>query len=168
MNLNNDIVLRPRFSIMLNQEAKIVLEHFKSNTKKNNSIRVSVIEPHIFLKITKEKQHFWSPQLHLEVLDEEGTSSTIKGLFGPNPVVWTMFMFLHFIVAGVFIGCGIWAYVNHTLDESIIIPIIMMVSMVIIWILFYFGGQVGKEKGKEQMNILYQFMQEVISESSKK
>ena len=55
MNLNNDIVLRPRFSIMLNQDAKIVLEHFKSNTKKNSSVRVSVIEPHIFLKITKEK-----------------------------------------------------------------------------------------------------------------
>jgi hypothetical protein len=153
---------------MSNQEAKIVLEHFKSNTKKNNSIRVSVIEPHIFLKITKEKQHFWSPHLHLEVLEEEGTSSTIKGLFGPNPVVWTMFMFLHFIVAGVFIGCGVWAYVNHSLNESILLPILLMIAMVIIWILFYFGGQVGKERGKEQMNILYQFMQEVISESSKK
>lgn len=117
MNLNNDIVLRPRFSIMLNQDAKIVLEHFKSNTKKNSSVCVSVIEPHIFLKITKEKQHFWSPQLHLEVL-EEGTSSTIKGLFGPNPVVWTMFMFLHFIVAGVFIGCGVWAYVNPVANTT--------------------------------------------------
>lgn len=149
MNLNNDIVLRPRFSIMLNQEAKIVLEHFKSNTKKNNSIRVSVIEPHIFLKITKEKQHFWSPQLHLEVLEEEGTSSTIKGLFGPNPVVWTMFMFLHFLVAGVFLGCGVWVYVNHSLNESILLPILLMIAMGIIWILLYFGGQVGKE----QMNI---------------
>ena len=167
MNLNNDIVLRPRFSMKLNQDAKIVLEHFKSNTKKNSSVRVSVIEPHIFLKITKEKQHFWSPQLHLEVL-EEGTSSTIKGLFGPNPVVWTMFMFLHFIVAGVFIGCSVWAYVNHSLNESILLPILLMIAMVIIWILFYFGGQVGKEKGKEQMNILYQFMQEVISKNSKK
>lgn len=58
MNLNNDIVLRPRFSIMLNQESKIVLEHFKSNTKKNSSIHVSVIEPHIFLKITKKKTAF--------------------------------------------------------------------------------------------------------------
>ena len=166
MNLNNDIVLRPRFSIMLNQDAKIVLEHFKSNTKKNSSVCVSVIEPHIFLKITKEKQHFWSPQLHLEVL-EEGKSSTTKGLYGPNPVVWTMFMFLHFIVAGVFIGCGVWAYVNHSLNESILLPILLMIAMVIIWILFYFGGQVGKEKGKEQMNILYQFMQEVISKNPK-
>jgi hypothetical protein len=43
-----------------------------------------------------------------------------------------------------------------------------MITMVIIWILFYFGGQVGKQKGKKQMNILYQFVQEVISESSKK
>jgi uncharacterized protein YacL len=42
-----------------------------------------------------------------------------------------------------------------------------MIAMVIIWILFYFGGQVGKEKGKEQMNILYQFMQEVISKNPK-
>ena len=34
MNLNNDIVLRPRFSMKLNQDAKIVIEQFKSNTKK--------------------------------------------------------------------------------------------------------------------------------------
>jgi len=167
MNLNNNIVLRPRFSMKLNQDAKIVLEQFKSNTKNNNSIRISVIEPHIFLKIAKEKQHFWSPQLHLEVL-QQGTSSTIKGLFGPNPVVWTMFMFLHFFVAGAFIGCGVWIYVNHSLNEPIVLPIILMITMVIIWILFYFGGQVGKQKGKKQMNILYQFVQEVISESSKK
>ena len=167
MNLNNDIVLRPRFAMKLNQDAKIVFEQFKSYTKNNNSIRVSVIEPHIFLKIAKEKQHFWSPQLHLEVL-EEGKSSAIKGLFGPNPVVWTLFMFIHFLVAGLFIGSGVWAYVNYTLDEFITTPIALMIAMVIIWILFYLGGQVGKERGKEQMNILYEFMEEVISESSRK
>ena len=79
-----------------------------------------------------------------------------------------MFMFLHFFVAGAFIGCGVWVYVNHSLNEPIVLPIILMITMVIIWILFYFGGQVGKQKGKKQMNILYQFVQEVISESSKK
>ena len=78
-----------------------------------------------------------------------------------------MFMFLHFIVDGVFIGCGVWTYVNHSLNESILLPILLMIAMVIIWILFYFGGQVGKEKGKEQMNILHQFMQEVISKNPK-
>ncbi len=78
-----------------------------------------------------------------------------------------MFMFLRFIVAGVFIGCGVWVYVNHSLNESILLPILLMIAMGIIWILLYFGGQVGKEKGKEQMNILYQFMQEVISKNPK-
>ena len=58
MNLNNNIVLRPRFSMKLNQDAKIVLEQFKSNTKNNNSIRISVIEPHIFLKIAKKNNIF--------------------------------------------------------------------------------------------------------------
>ena len=78
------------------------------------------------------------------------------------------FMFLHFIVAGVFIDCGVWAYVNHYINESILLPILLMITMLIIWSLFYFGGLVGKEKGKEQMNILYQFIQEVISKNSKK
>lgn len=167
MNFNNDITLRPRFSFEVDQDAKIVLSHFKSHAKTKNNIRVSIVEPHVFLKITKQEQHFWSPQLHLEILDQK-SSTTVKGLFGPSPVVWTLFMFLHFLIAGLFIGGGIWVYVNHALDKSIILPIIMMFTMVIIWIIFYFGGQIGKQKGKHQMNILHQFMQGVIVERSSK
>lgn len=51
---------------------------------------------------------------------------------------------------GVFIGCGVWVYVNHSLNEPIVLPIILMITMVIIWILFYFGGQVGSKKEKNK------------------
>lgn len=77
MNFNNDITLRPRFSFEVDQDAKIVLSHFKSHAKTKNNIRVSVVEPHVFLKITKQEQHFWSPQLHLEILDQK-SSTTVK------------------------------------------------------------------------------------------
>jgi len=51
-----------------------------------------------FIKFNQGSQSFWSPQLHLEIvkLDEDEQKSKIYGLFGPNPTLWTFFMFLHF------------------------------------------------------------------------
>lgn len=84
MNFNNDITLRPRFSFEVDQDAKIVLSHFKSHAKTKNNIRVSIVEPHVFLKITKQEQHFWSPQLHLEILGQK-SSTTIKRTLWAKP-----------------------------------------------------------------------------------
>ena len=66
-------------------------------------------------------------------------------------------MFLHFLVARVFIGSGIWSYVNWALDKSISIPVFLIFAMIILWIILYFAGRLGKDKGKEQMTLLYDF-----------
>ena len=58
MNFNNDITLRPRFSFEVDQDAKIVLSHFKSHAKTKNNIRVSVVEPHVFLKFLSKNNIF--------------------------------------------------------------------------------------------------------------
>ncbi len=86
----------------------------------------------------------------------------LHGLFGPNPTVWTMFMFFHFIIAGLFIGFGIWAYTNWTLDNEYAIQVGVMVLMVILWIGMYFAGRIGRDSSKDQMHELHDFMNKII------
>ena len=164
MSLNKEeIVLRPRFKFDVKRDNQILLKLFEEAKDSQKTFIVSRIDDHVFIKIPKEKQHFWSPQLHLEIMEvEPDNTSTIHGLFGPNPTVWTMFMFFHFFVAVIFIGFGAWAYSNWSLENSYGLQIGIMILMLISWFILYFAGRIGKKTGMEQMHELHHFMRDTL------
>ena len=163
MPLPNEVVLRPRFKIELSQDNESALKVFDEVKSKQKDFVVSRVDDHVFIRFPKEKQHFWSPQLHLEINEVDDNSSLLHGLFGPNPTVWTLFMFLHFFVAVVFIGFGAWAYSNWSLETSYGLQIGMMILMVICWFTLYFAGRWGRFKGKEEMHQLHEFMNKSLN-----
>ncbi|MEM5567021.1 GTP-binding protein [Psychroserpens sp. AS72] len=162
MSTTNDIVLRPRFKFNVNQENTSILDVFEDTKNTQKEFIVSRIDDHIFIKIPKAKQHFWSPQLHLEINENENKSSIIYGLFGPNPTVWTLFMFFHFIVAGLFIGFAIWAYVNWSLGYDFAMQLFVTLFTIVVWFALYFGGRLGKKTGMAQMHELHHFMRDTL------
>ena len=164
MELSNEIVLRPRFKFNVDHDNESLLSLFQVEGKKQSEFIVTRVDDHVFIKIPKDKQHFWSPQLHLEINEDYDNKelSTIYGLFGPNPTVWTMFMFFHFVVACLFIGFGIWAYVNWSLDANYAIQLFVTLLMVVIWFVLYFSGRLGKKAGMEQMHQLHHFMRDTL------
>ena len=163
MSLTNEIVLRPRFKFEVDDHNEDLLTLFEETKTNQSDFIVSRVDDHVFIRIPKEKQHFWSPQLHLEInKNDSDNRSTIYGLFGPNPTVWTLFMFLHFFVVVVFIGFGAWAYSNWTLENSYGIQIGVMVFMVISWVILYFAGRLGKKAGMNEMHQLHHFMRDTL------
>lgn len=120
------------------------------------------MDEHIFLDILNKDNHFWSPHLHLELEEATEKITKVKGLFGPKPQVWTFFMFLHFVVATLFIGCGIWAYVGSTLEETPILPIILLIILPMVWILLYLFGRLGRDFGKGQIKQMQIFLIELL------
>ena len=163
MSITNEIALRPRFKFKVNHDNEEILKLFEDSKDNRSEFIVSRVDDHVFIKIPKEKQHFWSPQLHLEMIkNETGNSTIVYGLFGPNPTIWTMFMFFHFVVAGLFIGFSIWAYTNWSLGEDFAIQLFVTLFMVLIWFILYFGGRLGKSTGMEQMHELHHFMRDTL------
>ena len=162
MSTTNTIVLRPRFKIELPYNNETVLKDFEIAKTSQKEYIVYRIDDHVFIKFPKQKQHFWSPQLHLEINEVDEKSSLLHGLFGPNPTVWTFFMFLHFMVAGLFIAFSIWAYTNWALKSSYAIQVSLMLFMVIVWFVLYFAGSIGKASSKNEMLELQEFMNKVL------
>lgn len=156
----NDIVLRPRFKLTSALHKERILTSFSEQIKKPFVVKRS--DDHVFIKFDQAHTNFWSPQLHLEVLEEADTESAIYGLFGPNPNLWTFFMFLHFGIATVFIIFGIWGYSNWSLQEPYGIHVAVCIFMVILWFGLYTFGRIGKTQGKEQMHQLHAFMKEAL------
>ena len=120
------------------------------------------MDDHVFIKFNTEEIHFWSPQLHLEIIDIEEGRTKLYGLFGPNPTLWTFFMFLHFGVATIFIGLGVWGYSSASLGRSYGLQVGLMIFMILLWFLLYAFGRAGRSKGKPQMHELHNFMNQKL------
>ncbi len=162
MPVSNQIVLRPRFNMALEQDCSQVLELFVKAKSEQNRFIVSCIDDHIFIKLPRKEQHFWSPQLHLEITEKDKNQCSLHGFFGPNPTVWTMFIFFHVAVGILFMVNATWMYTKHSLNNSIALQIGIAITLVLLWILLYFAGAAGKKKGKSGMRDLYNFMLETI------
>lgn len=160
--LSNDIVLRPRFQLEILGNREALLRKFIDSKK--NPFLVKCLDNHIFIKYNKETNHFGSPQLHLEIDALDDKTSKIYGFFGPNPTLWTFFMFLHFVVATLFIIVGIWAYVSASLNKPYGLQIGFMILLVVVWFVLYIFGQMGKRKRKPQIQELYAFMMETLGQ----
>ncbi|WP_298882006.1 GTP-binding protein [uncultured Polaribacter sp.] len=160
---NSEVFLRPRFTIDLENSKELILKRFSDEFKKEQTTyKGSIVDGHIFIRVSKKDEHFWSPQLHLEIIEKTNKSSLLKGLFGPKPQVWTLFMFVHFVIGISFLGFGVMLYSKLSLNEPIVLPVIMMVFLPLFWTLLYFLGKIGKSTGKQQMEGLHDFMIQVI------
>ena len=163
MLTSNEIVLRPRFKMELKQNNQSVLQLFEASKTNQKEFVVSRVNDHVFIRLPKHKQHFWTPELYLEINEIDNSTSMLHGLFGPKPSIWTMFMFFHFIVAGIFIAFGIWAYSNWSLETDYFMQLIVVFMMVFIWFVLYFAGRLGRASGKPEMHQLYNFMQKILN-----
>jgi hypothetical protein len=162
MELSNEIVLRPRFKFEVNANNETLLKGFEEMKQNQSQFILSRVDDHVFIRFPKQNQHFWSPQLHLEINEKDNKNATVHGLFGPNPTVWTLFMFLHFVVAGLFFGFGIWAYTNATLKTDYGVQVTLTLLMIVLWFVLYFAGRIGRSKGKPEMYLLHNFMKETL------
>ena len=160
VELPNEIVLRPRFQDTFSECAGDLLRRIEGAAR--DPFIVKRLDDHLFIKFNEKQRHFWSPQLQLEILDEAGGSCRVHGLYGPNPTLWTFFMFLHFGVATLFVILGIWAYSSASLGRPYGLLIGGMAAMVVLWFVFYAFGRAGRAKGKPQMHELYAFYQEAL------
>ncbi|MGV6846125.1 MAG: GTP-binding protein [Lutibacter sp.] len=157
---NSDVFLRPRFKIIVNENRERVLSKFKQQDFKR--VLVKIIDYHIVIDVLQKETHFWSPQLHVEVEKLNENESVIRGLFGPKPHVWTLFMFIHFVMAFAFIGFAIITYVKWVLKSNIQFYMIGLCAVPVLWIVMYFLGRLGKRKGENQMKMLQTMLISVL------
>jgi len=161
----NRLFLKSRFSLRVKLSQKEVLDKFKKvKLKRENKYISKIVSNHIVIDIPKNENKIWSPQLHLEVIDDIDDKSILKGLFSPKPQIWTLFIFLHFVVGFSFFFFLIIAYTKSNLQKDYSLYITLCLITLVIWILLYILGQVGKRKGRGQMEDIFNFLMKTLNE----
>ena len=163
MDANNEIRLRLRFYKDVEEPVDAVrlkFENYKNNCSGDCNLKIK--HNHIWMNIPEAKREYWSPHLHLELESKDSNETHIRGLFGPEPTLWTLFMFLHFMVAGIFVIFGAIAYSNFVLKQPTTMNLIVMVLMIVVWFLLYFIAKQIRFKGNQQMNELEGKFMEIL------
>ncbi len=169
MNENPDnnqlskISLKPRFQRERSEDKVVIIEKFKNEFAQGGSkFSGKIVGHHIIIDVPQEEAHFWSPQLHAEVGESEANNTIVKGLFGPKPTVWSLFMFVHFGVALAFSVFLVLLYTRWSLKQDYKFAFFMCMLMPILWFALYFLGRIGKRKGLHQTEELRHYFFEIL------
>ncbi len=162
MEPEKSIALRPKFEVESKKTVAEILERAKTlKSELKSDYQIKIIDEHLYFYFSKEKRKYYSPFLHLE-LEANEDKTTVKGLFGPEQLLWTLFMFLHFIIAGLFLVFAMMAYTHWSLKQSVVLDVVVMTFMVVFWILLYVIARINREKGVPQMHELEDLMHKVL------
>lgn len=127
------------------------------------NIKGVIIDEFIILNIAGEDVHYWSPRLSFRVIqdDQEQKQSTVSGLIGPRPAVWTLFMFIYFSIGTIGFFVSSFALSKILLGEKSFL--IAAFPLTILFLLTaYFVGKHGEKLAKDQTDMLKDFVREVV------
>lgn len=155
--------VRPRFKqispLKIEQLLKNINQKLNSTTE---PIDGKVFKTHGLFRITPEQQHYWSPQLNIS-FEETDEGTVIRGMYGPHPSVWAVFLFGYAVLGLAFLVVTIWGLVklNLHLDYSILWALPIIAGAIV---LLYFSAQTGQKMGVEQTFTLHHFYEDAVGE----
>ncbi len=152
--------IRPKFEI----------EHEMSIPQMTNRIKEVLVQEgnpfdavetpgHLILKVKKEDQHYWSPQLNLMFIETEGNSGIkIKGRYEPHHNVWTLFILLYLAIAILILFLSIIGFSRMGLGMSAkilwVVPVLGAMAIGL-----YIVSQIGQKLGADETYSLHHFIE---------
>ncbi len=155
--------IRPRFQVELPMKHERIVRKIKKGFSHPEATCVGhASEGFARIKIPSQDRHYWSPQLSVMLEDLEGKEGTmLRGLYGPAPSVWTMFVFFYALVGFAFVVVAIIGFSRISLDMPA--PILWWLPVLLIVLLsLYLVSFFGQKLGHDQMETLHTFLEESL------
>lgn len=152
--------IRPRILVESKLSSSELLDRLKNNLRDQYKIEGKVLPNFATIFPIKEEQHFWSPQLSI-VVEEAETGTLIRGLYGPKPSVWTMFIFIYSFIGFITMIIGLIGLSFISLDKDASILWLVPV-LILIFLSLYLVAYLGQKFGHKQMIYLHHFMEECM------
>ena len=145
--------LRPRFSFVAPVALDMAIERLRAALAAPEAgCRGDVFRGHAVLHVPDAHQHIWSPFLSLD-LEWHPDGTQVRGLYGPKPSVWSLFVAAYAVCAFLAIvaltfgasqwslGQAPWAFAG--------VPLAVLGGLVVYGLALY-----GQRRGREQMDTL--------------
>lgn len=155
--------IRPRFKHLVSGNKEELEKRLLENIQaKESDFLCTHLPGHIYIKVLPEKQHFWSPQLHLS-FEQDDENVIIRGLYGPNPTVWAIFFFSYVALGILSLFIGMWGLTRWSLemDATILwaIPVFALIALIL-----YISAQAGQKLGAQQLFDIHHLFEELMGD----
>lgn len=155
--------IRPRIRVQLPLKEEDIVAGLKTALDApDSSCEGTAVKGFASIFPRKEEQHFWSPQLTL-IFEAVEQGTLLRGLYGPQPTVWTMFVFVYVVlgfssVMALLMGLSYWSLgkVTFWLWLSPLLSVLIL-SM-------YAVAYSGQKLGQKQMTRLHRFIESVFGQ----
>ena len=158
--------IRPKFEMTTPKSLEEIIELVKSGLKDNrHHLHGQAMHDHITIRINKDHRHYWSPQLSILMYREPTDSmTTLKGVYGPMPNVWTLFAISYLAIGVLTTFISIIGFSQKALghDSQILWTLPILAGLVIG---LYIMSQLGQKLGAAQTYAIHYFFAETIQES---
>lgn len=158
--------IRPRFEI----ESTFSMNELSVRLKKaigniDAPVKGQVHPTYATLYIARKDQHYWSPRLSLS-MDELDNGCLIRGMYGPHPSIWTMFVFFYALIAFAVLVIAIIGFSNISIGNSGTI-LWLLPLLLLAFSSLYATSYFGQKKGEDQMKTLQDFFESSTGLSTK-
>jgi flavin reductase (DIM6/NTAB) family NADH-FMN oxidoreductase RutF len=154
--------LRPKFEVRLERPPERVLADFKAGLARPDVALTAKIRGEAMqIGLPEAELHTWSPSLDLRVEPDEGGGTVVRGRIGPQPQVWTTFMFFHMLIAMVGIGGLMWGLAASLAGES---AWPAWLGLVAVFLHAFVAGAafIGQGLGADQIHRLRSFVDDTL------
>lgn len=156
-NLN----IRPRIRQTIPLSQKELEERFQLAAASQDLIKATpFVMGHSTFKINQQRSSYWTPELHISLEEtEEGT--IIRGLFGPKPQVWTLFVLFYSIIGLAITIIGLYGLSLLFIENDA--PILWTVPILVLLLLsIYATSWYGKKLGSHEIELLSKFFNKTL------
>lgn len=161
--MEKELKLRYKFEKVVSKPLEAILASCeKLKAKVEPDYRIKISEQYIRFSIGMLRREKFSPNLKITVEKMEDGNTFVKGIYGPDPVLWNFFIFLHVVVGSVFLIFIAIVYSKWSLNQPFKFDLIIMLSMTLLWFLLYFLARLNRSKGIPQMQELEKLLNKVI------
>jgi len=110
--------MRPRFELIVSTPLGTTLDGFRQYLNGASAgCTGSITGCHVRLRVPEARRHTWTPQLDVEVEPHE-EGALVRGLFGPDPGIWTFIVALYAIIGFSVLGGLIFAFSQWALGQA--------------------------------------------------
>jgi hypothetical protein len=121
-----------------------------------------MVRGHFFvLDVPEQVAHYWSPRVTFEIEkdEEDPNKSLVRGLIGPKPQVWTMFVFIYFSIGVVGLFVTILGLSKMSLGGSSVLVWAFPFALVLMSTA-YLASKSGQKLGAKQIELLKVFFRD--------
>ncbi len=162
----NAIRSRPRFKVVAKMTPEEFSDKLKIHFKNHNKTLGGYVNKEVaIIRLRQDREKYWAPQLQIRVEENEDLKGTIwvRGLFGPRPSIWTLFMFSYGLGGAIILTTGLYGWIELALGIgnfwvwSNLIGLTLIAGP-------YISAKIGQQIAKSHMSVLRTFIETVLVE----